>query len=99
MPSLRIALVVTLLLLPQCCSAQVSGNVSYGQTGGRAKAEQAERAKHLLSKEALPPSGTSTFIEANVLMNVVADAFVAVFAISEEGATVAECGQKMDAKV
>ena len=47
----------------------------------------------------MPPSGTSTFIEANVLMNVRADEFVAVFGISQEGESIAECGAKMDVAV
>jgi len=39
------------------------------------------------------------FLEANVLMNVKADEYVAVFGVLQEGATVAECNQKMDATV
>src|SRR6185369_7057721 len=39
------------------------------------------------------------FVEANVLMNVKADEYVAVFGISKEGATVQECADKMDAAV
>ncbi len=83
----------------QTCFGQVGGNVGYSQTGGRAGAQQVERAKRLLSAQELPPSGTSMFVEANVLMNVKADEYVAVFGISEEGATVAESGQKMAATV
>ena len=37
------------------------------------------------------------FVEANVLMNVKADEYVAVFGVAEEGATVAECATKMEA--
>jgi len=37
------------------------------------------------------------FVEASVLMNVKADEYVAVFGVLEEGSTVAECNQKMDA--
>src|SRR6185369_8907650 len=37
--------------------------------------------------------------DASVLMNVKADEYVAVFGVLQEGATVAECNQKMDATV
>jgi uncharacterized protein YggE len=37
------------------------------------------------------------FLDASVLMNVKADEYVAAFGVSQEGATVAECHQKMDA--
>ena len=39
------------------------------------------------------------FLDASVLMNVPADEYVAVFAVSQEGETPAECGQKMDGVV
>lgn len=77
--------------------AQVGGNAGYGQTGGRARAEQIERTHRVISKDDHPPTGTATFLEANVLMNVKADEYVAVFAVSTEGATVTECAQKSDA--
>src|SRR5437868_1987333 len=92
-----IVLVVLLLVGTPHGRGQVGGNVGYSQTGGRARAEQAERAKRVLTKEELPPTGTSMFVEANVLMNVRADEFVAVFAVSQEAETVAECNRKMDA--
>jgi uncharacterized protein YggE len=44
-----------------------------------------------------PPSGTTTFVEANVLMNVKADEFVAVFGIAQEAETIADCSRKMEA--
>ncbi|HKP84460.1 MAG TPA: SIMPL domain-containing protein [Blastocatellia bacterium] len=81
------------------CFAQASGNVSYSQTGGNAKAEQNERNKRVLSQVELPPTGTSMFVEASVLMNVKADEYVAVFGLSQECVTVPECNQAMDATV
>jgi hypothetical protein len=81
------------------CWGQVAGNVNYAQPGGKARAEQIERNKRVLAKEELPPTGTSTFVDANVLMNVKADEYVAIFSITQEGATVADCGQKMDAAI
>ncbi len=81
------------------CFCQASGNVGYSQSGGSAKAEQNERNKRVLTKEEMPPTGTSMFIEASVLMNVKADEHVAVFGVAQECVTVAECNQKMDATI
>ena len=85
------------IVCPNFCSGQVSGNIGFSQAGGKAKAEQSERAKRVLTKEELPPTDGSTFVEANVLMNVKADEYVAVFGVMQDGPTVAECNQKMDA--
>lgn len=90
---------VSCLLLATMCHAQVSGNVAFAQGGGRARAEQAERAKRLLAESEKPPTGASMFLDAAVLMNVKADEYVAVFALAQEAATVAECNQKMDASI
>jgi hypothetical protein len=53
----------------------------------------------VLTKDELPPTGTSTFVECNVLMNVKADEYVVVFGITQEGETLAECSDKMDATI
>jgi uncharacterized protein YggE len=84
---------------PGLCRGQFSGNIAYAQGGGKARAEQAERNKRVLTAQELPPSSTSMFVEANVLMNVKADEYVAVFGISQEGDTPAECSRKMDATI
>lgn len=81
------------------CYAQASGNIGYSQNGGNARAEQNERNKRALAATDVPPTANSMFIEASVLMNVKADEFVAVFGISQECATIAECNQKMDTTV
>jgi len=82
------------------CFAQASGNVGYGQSGsGKARAEAVERNKRVPAQGEQPPSPTSMFVEAAVLMNVKADEFVAVFGLLQECVTVAECNQKMDATV
>ena len=94
--------IVFLLILvagPGLARGQVGGNIGYSEAGGKAKAEQSERAKRVLTKDELPPTGTSTFVECNVLMNVKADEHVVVFGISQEGETLAECSAKMDATV
>ena len=61
--------------------------------------EQNERAKRNFTKEELPPTATSTYVEANVLMNVTADEYVAVFGVAQEAESVAECNRKMDATI
>jgi len=81
------------------CLAQASGNVGYSQSGGNNRARQNERNKRILQPVDAPPTATAMFVEANVLMNIKADEYVAVFGVLQEGATVAECNQKMDATV
>jgi len=96
----RILLIsLTTIALHGICFAQASGNAAYSQSGGSTRAKLNERSKHVLQPGDLPPSPTSMFLEANVLMNVKADEYVAVFGILQEGGTVAECNQKMDATV
>ncbi len=96
--SITFALVL-FLVCPGLCRGQVSGNLAYSESGAKGRAEQRERSKQALPEPERPPSGTSTFVDADVLMNVKADEFIAVFGISQEGETVAECSQKMEAVV
>ncbi len=91
------ASLVVLLAIPCVCVAQVSGNIAYSEAGGKARAEQRERAMRTISKEDHPPTETSSFVEASVLMNVEADEYVAAFGVTTEGETLADCGKKMDA--
>jgi len=98
-PRFRYALLVSAILLAGQASAQVAGNVGYGQAGGRARAQANEHGQHVLTKEELPPDATSMFVDADVLMNVKADEYVAVFGITQEGSTVEEADTRMDALV
>jgi uncharacterized protein YggE len=86
-------------LLSGNCNGQTSGNATYGQNGAKARAEQEQRNLRTLSAQDLPPDKSSMFVEANVLMNVKADEYVAVFAVSQEGASVQEASDKMAAVV
>jgi uncharacterized protein YggE len=95
--SLILCLIIVASAAP--CFAQASGNVGYSQAGGNAKADQNEKNKRTLAKEDAPPSATSMFIDASVLMNVKADEYVALFGVAQECNTVAECNQKMDATI
>jgi uncharacterized protein YggE len=88
-----------LLVFPAYSPAQVGGNVGYAQAGGRARAEQNEHNARVVSKDEMPPSANSMFVDAHVLMNVRADQYVAVFGIMQEGDTILDCNRKMDATI
>jgi uncharacterized protein YggE len=88
---------VLMLLIPGRLDAQVGGNVNFAHNGGRVAAEQRERLKLVIAKDDHPPSPTSMFVEANVIMDVRADEYVAIFALAHEGQTLEECARKMDA--
>ena len=79
--------------------AQISGNSGYEPGGGKARAEQSERNERVLSAQELPPTNTSMFVDADVLMNVKADEYVAVFGVSQEGSSVEDADERMDATV
>ena len=83
------------------CLAQVGGGSVYGQnqSSGRAAVEQNERASRTSAANEKPPSSSSIFIDASVLINVEADEYVALFGISEEAETLKECSQKTDAVI
>jgi hypothetical protein len=51
-------LTLILTLAARAGVAQVGGNVGYGQAGGRARAEQNERAKRQLTREEMPTTDT-----------------------------------------
>src|SRR6185295_16756806 len=98
--SMRWSLVLACLVMaPGLCWSQVSGNIGFSQSGVKAKAEQRERGQRVLTPQELPPTNTSMFVEADVLMNVKADEYVAVFGVAQNGETVAECTEKIDAVV
>ncbi len=106
---MRFFLMLSLLALgptTHSAVAQVGGNINYGQgqsygqaQSGKARAEQHERAQRTITREEMPPTDTSLFVDASILMNVPADEFVATFGLAAEAATVAECQTKMDATV
>ena len=74
--------IVSLLLLAAAlageCFAQASGGVGYAQSGsGRARAEANERAKRATPQGEQPPSATSMFVDASVLMDATVAEFTA----------------------
>lgn len=92
-------LLAILIVTPVPSQAQVSGNLSYSQSGAKARAFLREQNKRVVVKGDKLPSSTSSFLEADVLINVKADEFVAVFGIAQEGKTPDECSQRMDAAI
>lgn len=89
----KLFLILGLLFFVNSVSlAQESGNRNYGM----------QKRKPLESLGVLTSSVNGKevyFIEANVLMNVKPDSFVAVFGIVQEGANAAESNAKLDAQI
>ena len=91
---------VILVLLPATGFGQVGGNINYG--GGAAGPTQAlmrERALRQVTRDEMPPTDSSVYLDAGILMNVRADQFVATFGVAEEGETIAEAQGRMDRTV
>src|SRR5882724_10861571 len=78
----------TVLVCSTLSLAQTSGNVGYSQSGSSARAKQNERNKKAIPATEAPPTGTTMFVDASVMINVKADEFVAVFGVAQECATV-----------
>lgn len=66
---------------------------------GLASAIANENAKRAIAREEMPPSESSSFFDASVLLNAKADQYVAVFGVSIEAATIEESNIKVDAAV
>jgi uncharacterized protein YggE len=90
--------VFALAIVSHLASAQVGGNAVYGQdrSGGP---HASERAKRVITKDEMPPNARSMFLDASVLINVKADQYVAIFGVSQEGATLEEARRKMDTAI
>jgi uncharacterized protein YggE len=93
--------VLVAVLASHSSLAQVGGGSVYagGRGSARDNAEASERAKRTVAPDEKPPSASSVFLDASVLINVTADEYVAIFGVSEEGATPEECGRKADAVI
>src|SRR5262249_22062771 len=93
----RICLVlVALALCAVNCFAQESGNVAY--SSNKRPKSSGVALGNLYSIES-KDSVVSTYLEANLLINAKADEYVAVFGLSQEGATLADCNSKMDSQL
>jgi uncharacterized protein YggE len=91
-------MMLTLFLLCAAAAsapAQEAGNASYG---GQRRRTSGVTVGNLSSTEP-KDSVQSTFIEANVLMNVKADEYLAVFGLAQEAPTIVEGNRKLDAQI
>jgi uncharacterized protein YggE len=83
--------------LSQFAPAQYGGGQVYnGQQGNPADILRQQRA---LSDQDIPPTLNSVFLDASVLANIHADAYVALFGVSEEGQTLSEAREKVHDKL
>ena len=87
------AILVSLVLFSVALLGQEAGNRSYGT----------QRRKPLVNTGILTGNADDKtrvyYVEANVLMNMKPDAFVAVFAVVQEGPTSAESNTKLDTQI
>ena len=90
--------ITVLLVASAACQAQMGGGAVYNQdrSGG---APANERAKRVITRDEMPTTASSVYLDANVLMNVKADEFIAIFGVSQGGATLDEARQKMETVV
>ncbi len=92
-----IVTLTAILIIAQLASAKMGGGSVYnGQQGNPADILRQQRA---LSDQEIPPTLNSVFLDASVLVNVHADAYVALFGVSEEGATMNEARAKVHEKL
>lgn len=96
---MKIAILGLILLTSAHTSfAQMSGSAgAYGEGVAGVNPAQNEAAKRAISAAEGKDEGSSTFIEASILMNRKADEYVAVFGVLREGTTPEEVTTKMNA--
>jgi len=87
-----VTLLISILITPFEIFGQVSGNVAYENSYyKKSRSSSGTVYKYL--------SDSTMLVSAGVLMNVLADEYVAVFGVSEEGTTVAECNDKIGKRI
>ena len=91
---------VLLLVLIGCATvlatrAQEAGGSVYGKTGRRTSGVVLGNLTTVDPKDSV----AAYYLEANVLINVKADEYMAVFGLAQEGASVIDGGQKVDAQL
>ena len=91
---------VLLLVLIGCATvlatrAQEAGGSVYGKTGRRTSGVVLGNLTTVDPKDSV----AAYYLEANVLINVKADEYMAVFGLAQEGASVVDGGQKVDAQL
>jgi uncharacterized protein YggE len=93
---MRRALLILFFLLGVSNSySQERGNAAYGNSKQKTSGVITGNLSSVEAKDSV----TSTFLEANILMNVKADEYVAVFGASQEAMTVLECNRLIDLQI
>jgi uncharacterized protein YggE len=91
--------ILLLLIIIGACEfavpAQESGNIVYGTAKRKTTGVALGNLYAIDQKDSVH----SSFIEANVLMNVKADEYLAVFGVAQEGVTLLDGNKKIDAQV
>ncbi len=92
----RLLLILFILCATACVSyAQEAGGSVYNRQGRKTSGVVTGN----LATVDANTSTYSSFIEANVMVNVKANEYIAVFGLAQEGATVADSNQKLDAQL
>ncbi len=94
---LLVGLLLAVLVGPGTGRGQIGGNLVHSE-GSKARASHKQE-QYAHFEQEKPPTKSSMFVQADVLMNVRADEYVAVFGVAQEAETVAECIEKLDAVV
>lgn len=84
---------LAIVFMSHGAEAQFSGNIVYGQGNSNNHVERKRGSDRLYLTD------STLLIEANVLANVIADAYVVTFGVSEEAATVKECNENIEKRI
>ncbi|MBX7219647.1 MAG: SIMPL domain-containing protein [Blastocatellia bacterium] len=89
---------IFMVLVSGTAFAQVAGNATYGQ-GGNATQPDRNVVRDVPTGIHATDGGNAFLIEANVLMNVKADEYVALFSVAQEGESAESCLEKIDRRI
>jgi len=76
-----------------------AGNILFGQISGNSIIDQNYNSPKQQGINKLYLSDTTFVIQANVLMNIIADSYAATFGVSESSPTLAEANTKIDKRI
>ncbi len=77
---------------------QERGNAAYGDNSNKKPKNSGVALGNLYSVEP-KDSVVSTYLEANTIINAKADEYVAIFGLSQEGLTLADCNTRVDSQI
>src|SRR5262245_32705410 len=93
-----VCLFVCIIAVAAEVKAQNSGNVVYSEANRTEASRRLARGSVALGAISLPDN-SGMIIPAHVQINVKADEYVAVFGLSQEGRTIQDCDQKLNAQI